>query len=411
MANELITPTMITKEAVKEAYNQAVLIKKVDRQMDLDGKPKKNGGSIEIRRNVRFLSGNGQDISSTIRDTTEGSITMSLDNWRHVAMKHSKQDLTLTIEDFSKRYIKPAVTELVQYVESQIASLYYNFYWFVGTPGTGPSTYLHLGEAEATLDMAGVPFDERCIFVDPFDMINLADGLKGQFNNKAKVAIEKSSIGMYANFDVIKCQSIATHTVGVATGTPLVNGGSQNVTYSSVRNSLSQTLNTDGWTNSITGILKQGDVFTIADVYAVNPRTRQSTGKLQTFTVLADADSGASTGPAALTISPAIITSGAYQTVDSAPADNAAITVKTGTGGNQYKQNIGFCSDAITMGCAIIEIDENDAGVKSWHEEHEGLSITYSQGGNINTLESTKRLDILFGLKVQNPGFGIRRTS
>lgn len=38
------------------------------------------------------------------------------------------------------------------------------------------------------------------------------------------------------------------------------------------------TLSTDGWSTAVT--LKAGDVFEITDVYAVNPRTKQSTGQL-----------------------------------------------------------------------------------------------------------------------------------
>lgn len=45
----------------------------------------------------------------------------------------------------------------------------------------------------------------------------------------------------------------ATSPRGVATGTPVVNGSSQT----------GQTLNTGGWTNSITNILRQGDYFQV----------------------------------------------------------------------------------------------------------------------------------------------------
>lgn len=409
--NTLITPSIITKTAMAEFMNQMVLIAGVDRQMDLDGRPKKIGDSILLRRNVRYLSGTGMDITSTINDTVEGNLTMTLDQWKHVPFEFERDDLTLTIEDFSKRYIKPAVTELVQQVELSIANLYTEFYWFLGTPGSGPATYLDLGECEATLDEAGVPFDDRAFYATPRDMVNLADGLKGIFDKKAVTAVERSSIGEYANFDTIKCQSLATHTVGAHGGTPLVNGASQNVTYTSVRNTLTQSLITDGWTNSITDVLLAGDVITIAGVNAVNRRTRQSTGQLQTFTVTEDATSGASTGPATLTISPPIITSGAYQTVDAAPADDAVITVKTGTAGAQYPQNLFWQGDAITMGVAIIEKAASGTGVASERVTEENLSILYSEGTAIDDLSTIYRFDILYGLKVQNPGFGGRRTS
>lgn len=93
-------------------------------------------------------------------------------------------------------------------------------------------------------------------------------------------------------------QNYAAPQRGILTGTPLVKGGGQT----------GNTLVTDGWTNSQTGIIKAGDFF------AVN-------GELKMCT--ADADSGATTGPATITFTPALRT---------APADNAVITVSAPAG-------------------------------------------------------------------------------
>ena len=189
-----------------------------------------------------------------------------------------------------------------------------------------------------------VPSDPRHLALNPDAHYSVAGDQVGLQNEQMiKTAYQAATIGRIAGFATYSSQNIKSHTVGVATGTPLVNGAAQNTTYATSGATNSQSLITDGWTNSTTGILKQGDVFTIAGVFAVNPVPGEgSTGKtvmpyLQQFTVLADADSGASTGPATLTISPAIITSGPYQTVSAAPADNAAITV-LGTGGTAYPQ-------------------------------------------------------------------------
>lgn len=93
-------------------------------------------------------------------------------------------------------------------------------------------------------------------------------------------------------------QNYAAPQRGILTGTPLVNGANQT----------GNTLVTDGWTNSQTGIIKAGDFFTV-------------NGELKMCT--ADANSGATTGPATITFTPPLRT---------APADNAAITVSSPTG-------------------------------------------------------------------------------
>ena len=195
-------------------------------------------------------------------------------------------------------------------------------------------------------------------------------------------------------------QVVPAHTVGTATGTPAVNGASQNVTYDTAKNTWTQTLATDGWTNSVTGIVKAGDVFTIAGVYMVNAKTKASTGILQQFVVTADANSGASTGPASLTIAPPIITSGAHQTVNAAPADDALITV-VGTGGTAYRQNMAFHKNAMAL--AIVPMEMPAAAYGGTRQSYKNISVrlipTYDAANDI----SKWRMDILYGRKLIDP--------
>ena len=407
MANTLITPDIITMQAMVEFKNAMVLLAKTDRQLDkmFTGKI---GDTVSVRRRVRYEAVDGPDITGLIQDTVEGKIPVSLNLQKTVPIQFSAIDLTLSIEDFSERYIRPAMIELVQKVESEIADSYKEIWWFTGTPGAAPSTYLDIGTAEAILDDAGVPFDRRTAFYTPFNMVTLADGLKGVFpTGIATLAIERSSIGNYANFDVVKSQSLKRHTVGPLGGTPLVDGATQDVTYLSVKDTYNQTLNTKGWTAAAAARLNEGDVFTIADVFSVNPRTRQSTGSLQTFVVRVDASSDVG-GLAAVTIAPPIITSGPYQTVDSAPADGAAIVIKSGTAGAQYPQNIAFHPNAITV--AMAQIAEPEGGARFSRQTMDNISILYTEQHDILTQQNIKRFDILFGVKAQNPGMAIRHT-
>ena len=138
--------------------------------------------------------------------------------------------------------------------------------------------------------------------------------------------------GNFAGFDNYQSAFAPTHTVGPLGGTPLINGGTQAVTYAtaSVRNTWSQSLVTDGWTAAAALRLRAGDTFTIAGVNSVNPNTKADTGRLQHFTVLTNASSDAS-GNATLSISPPIIISGAYQTVTAQPADLSLIHISEPT--------------------------------------------------------------------------------
>lgn len=413
MATNLFSNTaLVTKYAIAELLNNLQLAAKVDRQLDTNGLfSEKVGDTIKVRRRVYYAATSGETITSGQTSALEqGTVDVKLDTWEKVVVQVTSKQETLNIEDANRDIIKPAMQELAQKVESKLASLYDEVYNFVGTPGTSPGTFLAVAAAKQKLNELGVPMDQRrCAFYDPEASTALADGLKAVFpQDIAKKAIEYASIGMYAGFDIYENQSLKLHTVGVATGTPLVNGADQNVAHSAALTTWTQSLITDGWTNSQTGILKEGDVFTIADVYSVNRRTRESTGQLAQFVVRADADSGASTGPSTLTISPPIITSGAFQTVDAAPANNAAITVKTGTGGSSYRQNLAFHENAFTL--AVAQIDTPSDGVTSYRESLKGVSIRVTKQFDITLNATIMRFDILFGVKAQNPDFAVRTT-
>jgi hypothetical protein len=409
MANAFKNTSLVTKFAVKEFMNALVMGQKVDRQLDESNVyAGKVGTQVLVRRPVMFEATASATMSAS--DIEEATIPVILDNRQHVAFTVTSEDLTLKIEDANERYIRPAMQELAQQVESAIADTYTEIPNFVGTPGTAPSSFLDVANAGAVLDELGVPMDGRCAFYDPRATVALADGLKGVFPQSiAKTAIERATIGEYGGFDLYKSQSLKSHTVGVATGTPLVNGASQNVTYATAKDTDTQSLVTDGWTNSTTGILKAGDVITIAGVNSVNQKTREDTGQLATFTVTADADSGASTGPATLTIAPPIITSGPYQTVTAAPADNAAITVKTGTGGTSYRQNMAWHKNAITL--AFAQLDMPTEGAESSRTNFGGISIRAVRQYAIGADTTSFRFDVLFGVKVQNRRFAVRTTS
>jgi hypothetical protein len=303
------------------------------------------------------------------------------------------------------------MVELAQVVESAIAATYTQIPNFVGTPGTTPATFLAVANAAKEIKKLGGPTTDLCGFWDSAASVTLADGLKGVYvQSTAAKAIEQATIGRYGGLMNYECNSLKSHTVGIATGTPLVNGADQNVTYATAKDTDTQTLITDGWTNSQTGILKAGDVITIAGVNSVNRRTREDTGDLQTFTVLADANSGASTGPSTITIAPPIIISGPYQTVTAAPADDAAITVKTGTGGTAYKQNLAFHKNAITMAFVPLDVADSGTGVVQARENFGGISITTTRWFTGTSMSMNYRFDILFDVFVQNRSMACRIT-
>ena len=421
MANTLITPNVIAKMAMIEFKNTMVFPALINR--DFEQEYKKVGDTITFRRPIAYSAVDGPDITSANKDTLEGSDVMTLSFHKTVPLEFTAKDMTLAVTDFNDRYVRPAAIELGQQVETAIASTYNEMYWFTGTPGTTPATFLNLGAGKVILDNAAVPQDgDRSTVLEPTTGITLADGLKSVFlQDKVKTALEEAKLGRYAGFNNYVSVSNIRHTVGDYGGTPLINGGSQGTTYTAVKGSIAvagsmqQSLVTDGWSANKTGVLKKGDVFTIANVFAVNPKTRQSTGALQTFVVLADANSDGS-GNATLTIAPPILpVTGAsapelaYATVTAAPADNAAITVKTGTANTQYAQNMLFHKKGISL--AMRPFEKPDSAVVWEQVTMDNYSLTLSKGWDVKTYKEVTRLDVLFGVKVSDRRLCARLTA
>lgn len=410
MANSILTPSIIANEGLMHLENSLVIANKV--HTDYSTEFAMVGETISIDRPQRFVGqSDNLDVTSYNEDIIQGKTTITMNKTETVKFKVTAKEKTLSLDKISEQIVQPAIIVLRDRVESALAALYPNLYHFSGTPGTVPSTFLSLAECGAIMTDQAVPSDGRFAIHGTNTAINLADGLKGVYvSAKAKTAFERAEVGYYGTFDNYQSVHAPVHVVGAHGGTPLVDGADQDVTYLASKDTYSQTLVTNGWTNSTTGVLKAGDVITIDGVFAVNPITRQSTGRLQTFTVLADANSGASTGPATITISPAIITEGAWQTVTAAPANDAPITVKTGTAGSSRPQSLMLHKNAFALVTRALDIPQG-AGVKTATKTGNRMTISCTEWVDGNTLDHNFRFDILFGTKCIDPRLGVRLTA
>jgi hypothetical protein len=403
MANTTLTADIIAKEAVLQLDNELVMGKKVFRGYEKEFSQNVNGykvgSSVTVRRPTDFTVRDGATASA--QDVVEGSTTVTVDKQKGIDFEFTSQDLTLKIEDLSERVIKPAMIQLANQVDVDIMAEYANIPSWVGTAGQTINSFADFAKGPERADELANPMAGRCGVLSPADHWGLVGSQTALYNDTiSKPAYRKGSTGMIGNTDLYMSQNVPTHTVGVATGTPLVNGASQNTTYAATKDTGTQTLDTDGWTNSTTGILKAGDVFTIANVYAVNPVTKATLPFLRQFVVKADANSGASTGPATLTIAPAIITSGAFQTCSAAPADNAAITV-VGTGGTGYRQNMVFHKNAFSL--VSVPLISPPGAVDVGRRSYKGLSVRVIPYYDGDSDTSKWRLDILYGTDTIDP--------
>lgn len=410
MANSVAKQVNIfAKESLKILENTLVMTKKVyvdyDTEFSQTINGYKKGDTISIRRPADFTVRDGATRSA--QDVVEGSTTLQINKQKGVDVNFTSKEMTLDINEsgVKERVLKPAMIQIANQIDMDIMALYKDVPNWVGTPGQTINSFSDFAAGPQRLDEFGVESDRTGVLspADYWGMVGSQTSL--YMTQPATDAYRMARLGMVGGVDTYMAQNVPTHVVGVATGTPLVNGGSQNVTYDSVKDTYQQTLVTDGWTNSVTGILKAGDVFTIAGVFAVNSVTKATLPFLRQFTVKADANSGASTGPATLTISPPIITSGSQQTCSAAPADNAAITV-LGTGGTGYRQNMIFQKNAFAF--ASVPMEMPAAVFNGSRQSYNGISIRLIPVYDSTNDVSGWRYDVLYGVRAIDPRLATR---
>jgi hypothetical protein len=399
MANTTLTAEIIAKTAVIQLDNNLVMAKSVFRGYEEEFSKSINGyeqgSSITVKRPMDFTVRDGAVMS--VQDTTEGQFTLSVDKRKGIDFSFTSQELTLDIKELSERVIKPAMIQLANQIDADLMAEYKNVSNWVGTPGQTINSNQDFSLGPRRLDQNAVPQDGRSAVLSPIDHWGLI-GAQTTLTNDRLVgdAYTRGSLGMIGGVNTFMSQNVPTHTVGVGTGTPLVNGADQNVTYAASKDTNTQTIVTDGWTNSTTAIVKAGDVLTFAGCFAVNPVTKSTMSHLKEFVVTADANSGATTGPATITISPAMIVSGAFQNASAVPANNAAIVLK-GTGAGLYEQNMMFTKNAFAL--VSVPLVSPPGAVDVSRQSYKGTNVRVIPVYDGTNDISQWRLDVLYGVK------------
>ena len=400
MANSILTIDMITRKALEILENNLVITRNVNRQYDdsfaVSGA--KIGSTLRIRLPDRALVTDGAALQ--VQDDAEQSTTLTVSTQKHIGVNFTTAELTLSLDDFAERVLKPRISQLASSIDADVANAYKAIFNTVGTPGVSPATALVLLQAQQKLNESAAGMAPRYATVNPAANAGLVNGLSGFFNPTDTISKQFKN-GMMGTgvlgFDEINMsQSIKVHTTGSRAGTILVNGA--------VSTQGQSTISIDGLTGA-TDTVTVGDVFTIANVFAVNPQTRESTGSLQQFVVTA-AQTGVSNALANMAISPPIYTStSALATVNSFPADNAAVTF-VGTASTAYPQNMIYHKDAITFATADLVLPTGvDMAARAVHN---GISLRIIRDYDINNDRMPCRIDVLYGFSTIRPQMACR---
>jgi hypothetical protein len=410
--NTTLTADIIAKEAVMILDNNLVFAKQVYRGYESEFDKKINGyevgETISIRRPTDFTVRSTATMAT--QDVTEGKIALTVDQRRGVDFEFTSQDLTLKISDLSERVIKPAMVQLANSVDTYLAGLYSSVPNWVGTSGQVVNSFADFAKAPERMDEMAVPQDSRSAVLSPSDHWALLGSQTALYiQDAAKGAYRKGSLGEIGGVDTYMSQNILTHTAGTRTNAA-IDGAitSATVTYASVKDTMTQTIHMDGL--GTTKTIKKGDVFTIADVYAVNPVTKAKLPFLKQFVVTADASSDAvTTGDADVTIYPAMIWSGAFQNI-AVTAGVTDLDDKTVTwvqaASAQDRQNLVFHKNAFAL--VSVPLVAPPGAVEVGRQSYKGTSVRVIPVYDGTNDISKWRLDILFGAKTIDPRLATR---
>ena len=401
MANNLLTISMITNEALMVLENELTFTSQVERNYDdqfaVTGA--KIGATLNVRRPGRFVGTTGPALS--VEDFNETSVPVTLSTQFHVDTQFTTQDLALSLDRFSDRVLKPAVAAIANKIDRDGLVMAKNATAnIVGTAGTVPTSLLTYLTAGAYLDSEGAPRDgRRACIVEPFTGATIVDSLKGLFVPSNTIAKQyergmmgKDSAGMMWKMD----QNVVSQTFG---------------SYATATLACSTTVGTgfltSGWASTstialtattATAGLKQGDTITIANIFAANPQNRAAYGsnRLRSFVVQADV-TVATSSTTSVIVSPAVITAGQFQNVVVNSVSTTAVVTPFNNTGTVSPQNIVMHKNAFTMACADLELPDGVHFAGRAADKELGLSMRVVRQYTINNDSIPTRVDVLYG--------------
>jgi hypothetical protein len=387
MANALLTPTAVTREFLRILHQKLNFVGTIQRQYDdsfaKDGA--KIGDSLKIRLPNQYVVTSGSALN--VQDTPETSVTLQVQTQKHVGMNFSSSELTLSLDDFSKRIIKPAATVLAANVEADAMNMYKDVYQQVTNNGAA-ITLAKVLDGRKILQDALTPLNDRYANLNTQDNVDLITDVKGLFQDQKTLAeqYKEGYVGRTAGFDFMENTMWPSHARGAGdaayrTSTliaalPLVATPVTAITVASG-----------------TGALPKGEIFTIANCFKVHPETKVSTGILQQFVVTADYAGGGGS----VSISPSIILAGAAQNVTIPTTSATAVITIAGTASTNYGISMLYQEEAFAFATADLVMPK---GVDfSAREVVDGISLRIVRQYDINNDKFPCRVDILYGYK------------
>lgn len=399
MTNVLATSSIVAREALAVLENMLSFSAAVNRDWEDEftanmARGYAPGATINIKKPPRYTYRAGR--VAVPQATVEGTIPLTVQQGGcDINFNSFERTLSLTkLQDKLTAAMAPVANE----IDRQGAQLaHFSTFNTLNAAGALPTTQAlavaAMTDVNRRLDEMGAPVKDgrRSFVMNPALNGAMIQGYAGLFNMSERIngqyrtGYMQDSFGLKPAMD----QNIDVHTNGAATATNINGAGQTGSTITVVA--------------VAGGTLTRGTVITLPGVFAVNPQSRQSTGVLMDFVVTADVAAAATSIP----ISPAIVTSGAFQNVSASPTTAAPYVIK-GAASTSYGTSVAFHKDAFTLAMVPLWKPPEKGVLSSEQMSHNGFTlrvVEFYDGVNDNSI---MRIDVLFGWAATYPELSVK---
>lgn len=402
MANGILTNTIITREAARVLHQQGTFFQNIRRDYrdEFAKAGMKAGNTIGMRLPAAYTVSTNKTFSG--QDHVERSTPLAVLSQYHVGVSFTTSERRLSLDDFSKRVIQPAMKRLAAKIEHTALQDFYKSVWNgVNATTDTKMTYRSFQKCGQRLTDNLSPDPERTALLTPASTVEFLDATKGLFAAKSNLdeQFREGMLGRTGGFDVGESTLLPSHTTGTLAGSALTFGSALGVGTTGNSWTSTTVLSVTGQTAGTT--VAAGDIITLSGVYAVHPESKQNLGYLQQFVVQSDVTLTTQANTYSVTVKPALIygSGNAFQNVTlSGVANTSGLTITRfgSLTATPYAQDLFFHKDAYAVAFVDME-DVSEYGAQCTKAQVDDVSIRLVQQYNSTDDAVVARFDVLWG--------------
>lgn len=377
MANTILTPTMVAREALMILRNRLVATQVVYRDYEAEwGGNLKVGDTVKIRKPASFEAkefdgGTGIEI----QNIDEGSLDLTVEKHFDVSLEVTSKEWTLDLDAFSERVIYPAMVGMAQKIDTFVLGKYTGCGFLQGTISNGdPDALADIAQLRKALETQMVPQDMRRYLINPSTDANylVLDPIVHAEKSGSTQALREANLGRLMGFDIYMTQNMPQHTPGAYADLT-------DVTVDAVYAKGATTISLASTAGSSTAKLEAGDQVAIA-------------GHTTKYAVVSQTAAAVAGDIASVVISPGL---------EAATVGTEAVTFGTKNSGTAFNQNLAFHRNALAAVLVPLEMPKGAANAQIMNFEGIGVRVVYDYDSKYK--KDVISFDILVGAKVIQP--------